>query len=163
MPDCSAPEPAQRFRPFLVDRLDESFDLRAKVAAARQLGISVKRFDGWEPKRTTTYRYDDDGRLVESITFTEEEWDPQQQAWMLALHVLETDRCPGCGGRWSDTTHPDNQDAYTVPDPVRCHSCTAKSIAEDKNQNPQPHALYFIPHLDQARVRGVDGGTEDEG
>lgn len=44
---------------------------------------------------------------------------------MLAMRAYEDSRCPGCGGDAEETFHPDNQFAYRIGDPHRCHLCTA--------------------------------------
>ena len=53
----------------------------AELRCARGLGISYKRFLGWEPT---------DGDSVE--------WDGTEREWMLALDSYETShKCPVCG------------------------------------------------------------------
>ena len=73
-------------------------DIRARVAAARHLGISLREFEGWVPERTTTYEHGRDGRLVRSSEYVESAWDEHQQALMLAYAEWEESRCPVCGG-----------------------------------------------------------------
>ena len=117
------------------------------MTEARRLGISLKRFDGWEP-RTYSWREKRDGRMV-TVTEREPEWDPEQQDWMLALALAEADECPGCHGRLSETTLPENEGAYTHGPPTRCHRCTARGIAADQirdAKSPQPHALFLNIH-----------------
>ena len=118
------------------------------MQAAKDLGISLKRFQGWEPRTVVEYQYDN-GRVSRTISTTESEWDDTERAWMLALHVYNTDRCQGCGGRWSETTDPENEDAYTT-DAIRCHACTARSIAVNASSKVlHPDALFRV-------VRRVD-------
>lgn len=111
------------------------------------MGISLKRFDGWEP--TTSYTYDEEGRLVSSVP--EVEWDEQEQAWMLALTERESLCCNGCGGWLPETTDLANDDRYVPPKPVRCHSCSALAIGRkmrgDK-ENPQVQR-WPVPKLMQ--------------
>lgn len=46
---------------------------------------------------------------------------------MLALKLYEdTMLCPMCGGPISECTDPDNEMAYKVDPPTRCHKTTAK-------------------------------------
>jgi hypothetical protein len=53
---------------------------------------------GWEPATTTTYRYDDQGRLVEAVTVSEPEWSDEDRAWAAALDLAESRLCSSCGG-----------------------------------------------------------------
>lgn len=127
--------------------------MRLKVETAQKLGISLKRFQGWEPQTLTRYEYDDQGRIRHTVSTTETEWDDTQQAWMIAYHLYEADRCSGCGGRWSETTDRKNEEAY-VTEAIRCHSCTARAIAHEAAQNVhQPSAVYRI-------VRRADGKAD---
>lgn len=112
------------------------------MTAARALGISLKRFDGWEPE-TVSWREKRAGRMV-TVTEREPEWDAEQQEWMLALALAEADECPGCHGRLSETTLPENDGAYLPGPPTRCHRCTALGIAGDHARDkPQPQALFL--------------------
>ena len=78
------------------------------MEAAERLGVSLKRFGGWEPVTVTEYEYDAGGRLVRSWSQPESEWDDRQQAWMLALAQHRAEFCPcGCGQRYVDTTSPE--------------------------------------------------------
>lgn len=116
--------------------LAEDQELKARVTTARTLGISLKRFEGWEP--VTVYQRDDAGRVTSSRP--EVEWDDDQQGWMLALSALEFDKCGGCGGRLSETTASDVE--YVPNPPIRCHKCTALHIGAEKSRElRQPHAL----------------------
>lgn len=94
----------------------------ADVEAAHRLGISYKRFLGWEP--TTVYEYDDSGRMVSSRP--EAEWDDAERAWMLALDTWKTDRvCPLCGLAREVCQAPETEFALDVGLPTRCHVTTA--------------------------------------
>lgn len=48
-------------------------------------------------------------------------------AWM----TLQADKCPGCGGWLSETTHPDNEEAWEGKT-VRCHKCRARNVVAKK-------------------------------
>ena len=101
---------------------------RADVTAARALGISYKRFQGWEP--TTTYQYDDTGRMVSSRP--EVEWDETEQDWMLALETWERDEvCPMCGWPKEICQAREAETMLEVPPPTRCHVTTAVKRAQD--------------------------------
>lgn len=117
------------------------------------MGISLKRFNGWEPQTLTRYEYDDQGRIRHTVTTTESEWDDTERAWMIAHHLYKADICQGCGGTWSETTDIANEDAY-LTEAIRCHSCTARSIANETTQTvAHPSAVYRI-------ARRIDGNED---
>lgn len=100
------------------------------------MGVSLKRFDGWEP--VTYYAYDDDGRLASSRP--EVEWDEQEQAWMLALGESEALTCTGCGGWLPETTAIEQDGQYRPPKPIRCHCCDALAIGQKaRGDKERPH------------------------
>jgi hypothetical protein len=135
-----ADQPPGGGHPFLVERLHSSPHLRARVEAAERLGISLKRFDGWEP--TTSYTHDEQGRLVSSTP--EVEWDEEQQAIMLALGRYRDLLCKGCGGWLPETTEIEADGAYRVEPPIRCHRCAAFSIATTKARDmDKPESLLL--------------------
>lgn len=69
---------------------------------------------------------------------------------MLALQAYEDARCGGCGGFLPDTTDQSADEGYRVPDPTRCHRCTAISQkAESYRDARQPQALLF--HAERRR------------
>ncbi len=122
-------------------------ELRTRVETARQLGISLRTFDGWTPERETVYEYDDDGRLVRSREWVAAEWDETQRAWMLALADYEQSRCTGCGGDVNETFDPANDGAW-MAEAWRCHRCTSIDDGADAYANAGgkiTHALRFIP------------------
>jgi len=136
------PQPARGGCPFLARRLEDP-ELRARVEAAERLGISLRRFDGWEPVEETVYEYDEQGRLVRSVTTRDSEWDDEQQGWMLALAVWRANRCPNCGRDIRECT--DESADWHVPPPTRCHVTTALAIAQQQyyRDSPHPHALLW--------------------
>lgn len=75
------------------------------MEAAERLGISLKRFYGWEPR--TAYEYDGD-RLAASVV--EQEWDEDERAWMLALGLYRDLLCPVCGGPADECQSPQTLD-----------------------------------------------------
>jgi hypothetical protein len=133
--------------PFYVSRLAEDVDLRARVEAAERLGITLRRFEGWEP--TTTYVHDSGGRLVSSTP--ESEWDEVEQGWMLALTEYRGSRCPGCGGDLTVTTDADNDGRFAPLQPVQCHRCVGfsqshKAYADDPHPTSLIHQVSHKPH-----------------
>lgn len=110
--------------------------------------MSPKRFAGWEPATVTEYEYDDDGRLVRSVTTREIEWDDDERAWAIALIEYESDKCPGCGGQLEETTDPKTEGRWKVPYPTRCQRCTALASAQEKyRQTFHPQALLWTAEL----------------
>lgn len=104
--------------------------------------MSLKRFLGWEPRHTTTYTYDDAGRLVRSVSVAEVEWDDEQRAWMQAVVELEGKTCSGCGGFLPDTTSIDMDERYVADHPLRCHRCTAIDVRRQQVSS-KPHSVAF--------------------
>lgn len=63
---------------------------------------------------------------------------------MLALQAYEDLTCSGCGGLLPDTTAEGAEDSYRVPNPLRCHRCTAVAQkSEDYREANQPQALLY--------------------
>ncbi len=118
--------------------------LLAELRGARAAGTSWRRFTGWEPAQTTTFRHDAAGRLVETVTTTEAEWDDEQRAAVYALLAYEDSLCPGCKRSWAEATDPDNDGRYVPGRPIRCHSCTARSQMQGLYAGADhPDALYI--------------------
>ncbi len=113
------------------------------METARRLGISLRRLDGWTPKRETVHHYDTGGRLTTSVEWVEPEWDAVQAGWMLALGMWEATRCPVCGGDRVECWANENQGRYRTPDPVRCHRETAMA-RQRKDYADQPGASALI-------------------
>lgn len=109
--------------------------------------MSVKRFDGWEPVEVTEYRYDDAGRLTESVTERESEWDAAERAWMLALASYQAQVHEQCGTYLPDAIRPEDDGAFRAELPTRCHICTARLAAiaahVDGSHAPHPEALLW--------------------
>lgn len=91
------------------------------------LGISPRRFDGWEPQERTRIIRDDEGRVVELITSREAEWDDSDRGIIYALLDYQADLCPGCGQPMSQYLHKDGEaDPHIVPSYTVCTACVAK-------------------------------------
>lgn len=136
-----------------MGRLRSAGPIRARVEAAAALGISLKRFDGWEPTETTEYVYDEQGRLVRAVTTREVEWDEQQQAWALAWQLEQATRCPVCGGDpdecqdpASDPDNAQNARVWKTSYPRRCYRTTSMAVrAEQYASSKHSHALMYQP------------------
>jgi len=119
---------------------------------ARTLGVSVKRLLGWEPETRTVHHYLPDGRLRESVTVRESEWDDEQRGLMLALDVVEHDACDGCGQPLSETMAPDAFESYVAEAAGRCHACDAIGIAsESRKSTPRPQLMRWRIHKREDR------------
>lgn len=46
--------------------------------------MSPSRLDGWEPAETSTFEYDDAGRVVRVVTVREAEFSAEDVEWLLA-------------------------------------------------------------------------------
>ncbi|MCW2287041.1 YD repeat-containing protein [Leucobacter luti] len=83
-----------------------------ELELALKLGVSPRRLSGWEPVTATTYEYDDDGRLVGSVTEREPEWS-RADVEALVAH-LERGRVGPHGQPMSEVTselaNPANKD-----------------------------------------------------
>jgi hypothetical protein len=151
-------QPQRCGRPFLKSRLADPAT-RRRVEAAERLGISLKRLDGWEPQTVTVYEYDDQERLVRSVTTTETEWDDQQRGWMLPWRSGGTPAAVAAAETSRETTNPDHDGTpgnwgYQPLKPIRCHRCTALARSEAKyRDNEHPHALMHVVELRPPRRR----------
>jgi hypothetical protein len=92
------------------------------------LGISHKRFTGWEPR--TVYEYDAQGRLAASTL--EVEWDEEQRDLMIALQEYRASLCPLCGWRREICGNSKNSHLIEIPTPERCYVATNLEVAKDR-------------------------------
>lgn len=117
------------------------------MASAARLGISPRRFRGWEP--TTFYEYDDAGRLVSSTP--EPEWDDEQRALIEAEQIVRTNT--GSNGEWlpeatSDDADPNNYVMRYVPSPEKTNWAekarldALEQIRKDKGENANMNGVY---------------------
>lgn len=98
----------------------------------------------------TTYFYDDDGRLVRSVTRqTEPEWDDAARNLAEGLARYDAELCPGCGIH--PVIHDDPRNAFTF-DARFCNVCASQDVygrviaeaddkATPKDSNGQPKQL----------------------
>src|SRR5215207_8146442 len=86
-------EPKAVENPFIVAALRANQAARRDVDACFRLGISPRRFEGWEPKQTTRYRYDDEGRLRETVTTREPEFDAEDRQILIAAMDADAATC----------------------------------------------------------------------
>lgn len=63
---------------------------------------------------------------------------------MLAHTAYQELTCSGCGGYLPETTEQDADGGYQVDLPIRCHRCTAISVAaKPYEKSEHGHALRF--------------------
>ena len=78
---------------------------------------------------------------MRSVTTRDVEWDGDQQALILGLHLKRREDCDRCGGYLPETTDPANEGRYEAVGPILCHSCEALgrstgSFAAAREKNP---------------------------
>lgn len=86
------------------------------------------------------------------MTTREAEWDPQQQALILALAQHRQETCDGCGGHLPETTDPANEARYDVVGPFLCFRCEAigrgrDGFAQSREKNPVHNMNRWSAHL----------------
>lgn len=99
------------------------------MEAAYNLGISVKRLDGWEPAEEHVHEYDGNDRLIRTVVRRESEWDDEQRGWMQAWLLYKANVHEPCGTYLPDATAPEAEEAWVAELPIRCHVCTRRSEA----------------------------------
>lgn len=96
----------------------------------------------------TEYSYDEDGRLVSSITTREPEWTEEDLAWARAWQDEQNDKCPRCRLPLSETTAMANGrpvHSYVADEPARCYGCDAIArLRESGEKRLRPDALLDI-------------------
>lgn len=89
---------------------------------------------GWEPEQRTRYVYDDTGRLVESVTTREPEYDATDRQLFLALDEWESALCPGCNQPLAETTDGAHEFDWTHGERMRCYACQAQATWVETQQ-----------------------------
>ena len=116
---------------YVAEAVASSPELRADIETARRLGISLRRFHGWEPRRTTVRH--PDGSWV---TVTEPEFDGWERAIQAAYDAWRAGLCPDCGQPLSesllDTSTPPAERPVYAAGFVQCRACEALELAIDK-------------------------------
>jgi hypothetical protein len=147
--------PRQGGPPFLVNRLTAEPDTLEQIEEAERIGISLKRFQGWEPRTFYTY---EDGVLVSSIP--ESEWDDQERGWMIALVEYRKGLCQQCGGLLKETLDPKNEEGYEHLPPARCERCVGlEKSRREYEEDPYPFTLMHRVKLKHQHNGVSHGGT----
>lgn len=116
------------------------------VEVSRDLGVSVRRLQGWEPSQRTVYEYDAQGRLSSSITTLEPEFGPTDLEWQTALRELELEVGPH-GFSMAEATDPD-------ADPSS-HDSHFRFVAGDPQVTPEGGTV-FSPTFDFVEKARLD-------
>lgn len=102
----------------------------------------------------TVYEYDDQDRLVRSVTTHDAEWTEEDLGYGQAHRRNESDQCPGCGLPLSETTDPEAEGAYEAPPPMRCHACTPLEHRKDEYRESPPGLLFRVYLKVKKALRG---------
>ncbi|WP_326646688.1 hypothetical protein OG884_18850 [Streptosporangium sp. NBC_01755] len=99
---------------------------------------------------TTIYHRGEQERVTHSETMSEPEWTDEDVAWHMAYLRWKADQCHNCGLQLSETTEMRDGEpvrSYIVPNPSRCHACTALARAQEKHskyKTEHPQALFWF-------------------
>lgn len=108
--------------------------------------MSLRRFNGWEPKRTTTVTEWENGRPKTWVTVTEPEFDANERDDWYAMAEYQNALCPSCGRLRSLCENPD-VDWY--PQMHVCWASAAQSVASrrwhKKHEDAKPDAAGYLP------------------
>lgn len=122
--------------------------LRRDIQCAVAVGVSPRRYAGWEP--VTRYSYDAAGRVAH--TRPEPEWDEWDQAlvdawlnWQAGLHT--------CGHHESETADPG---VAFVASFTECRACAALQAAQESRAKVDEPALKAGRNPDYPRRWRVD-------
>lgn len=104
------------------------------------MGISVRRFYGWEPGEVTTFEWDDDGRMIRAVTVREPEFSEWDRMLLLADH-REAHTVRGRHGvPMVEALDPKNQFAFEVPLPSVDWAQKKLNEAQEKYKKAYPSA-----------------------
>lgn len=100
---------------------------------AHALRVSLKRFEGWEPRELTTVtQFDEQGRAVQWETSREPEWDDRERSLMLAYAFYVDTLCRKCSqplvesmNEDNDPDNPQGSRKYVAQGPDECFCCKA--------------------------------------
>ena len=140
--------------PYLAGLIAASPQLRRDISNAVRVGVSPRRYAGWEPR--TRYRYDDQGRIA--YTEPDPEWDEWDAAlvdewlnWTAGVHT--------CGHHETEQPGPDARfvASYTI-----CKACQALQREQEKQEKADKPSRELGHNPDYARRWRVDLKTYAE-
>lgn len=96
------------------------------------MGVSVRKFLGWEPGEVTTFEYDGAGRVVRAITVREPEFSDLDRRWL--SDSLAQEQAPRGSHGWlmTEATDPANQGRFFVGPPTVDFAAKAEIEARDE-------------------------------
>jgi hypothetical protein len=125
-----------------------------KLRTARAIGVSLRRFDGWEPVETTeVIERDSEGRPSKWRTTRDPEWTIEERSWMLALGLYEDGLCNRCGVSLAESTSddvdpwkPEATHQYVAEVPITCFHCLVLAKSEKKYANDEDNEPGALIH-----------------
>lgn len=118
-----------------------------ELELAREAGVSFRRWNGWEAKRTTTVTaWTEDGRPAQWVTETEPEYDVNERDNWHALAEYRDALCPQCKRLRSVC---ENDDQPWWPQRHVCHATAAQQNAlrafHDLHKDARPNREGYLP------------------
>lgn len=92
----------------------------------------------------TVYEYDEQDRLIRSVTTHDAEWTEEDLGSAKAYRRNKMAECPGCGLDLAQTTDPANEGLYEAPLPVRCYACTPLEHRKGEYKESAPGLLFRV-------------------
>lgn len=137
--------------PYLAGLIAGSAQLRRDIGNAVRVGISPRRYAGWEP--STRYRYDEQGRLTHTQPEPElDEWDQalvdEWLNWQAGVHTC---------GHHEDAVGAAYQASFTV-----CKACQALQKAQEQQSKQDEPARKAGQNPDYPRKWRVDLLSREE-
>lgn len=120
---------------------------RRDLELARKASVSLRRWSGWEPKRTTTVtEWDAEGRPTQWVTEIEPEFDANERDNWYALAEWEDALCVQCGQLRSICEDPEQA---WYPQNNVCWSTAARMVAtrrfQNKHEKAKPDGAGYLP------------------
>lgn len=103
----------------------------------------------------TRYVYDDDGRMVESVTTHDAEWTDEDVDQVLAWMDHKAGLCGGCGYPMAETINC-QPGTFVVTEGVTCDACQAREDfveAAQRDNRTLPRSLRLMVERDPHRGR----------
>lgn len=115
------------------------------------MGVSPRRFFGWEPAEYTTLLRDDSGEITGWVTTREPEFSDADRAMLLASKAASEEPKSRTGFPLDEATDPALQHQWTVPLPTTDFAQAALDRAQDAYQKrkdagevlPDPGSLLW--------------------
>lgn len=148
-----------RLQPFGPQAVGDSPPLRRELDYLAERGIPRSVGLGRQRTSRTRYIYDDDGRLVESVTTHDAEWTDDDIAHALAWADWRAGLCDGCGHPLAETINcPPG--TWVVTEGVTCDACQAREDfveAASRDDRKLPRSLRLLTEVDPTRKEVTRG------